>query len=68
MEEIAGARDGSRVGHVAGTYLSFGEDAARMHDFVANELILGGASSNYHNIARNVRQRRLAAEAVAAAA
>lgn len=68
METIAEARDGSRVGHVADTYLSFGEDAARMHDFVANELILGGASSNYHNIARNVRHRRLAAETAAAAA
>jgi hypothetical protein len=63
MNRIEEARDGSRVGHVARRYLSFGQDSEGMHDFVADELMLGGASSNYHNIARNVRQRRLAAEA-----
>jgi hypothetical protein len=60
LELIAEKRAGSRVGDTASRYLSYDGDRDAMHQMIANELYLGAASSNYHLIARNVRERRIA--------
>lgn len=62
LELIAETRAGSRVGDTASRYLSYDGDPDLMHDEVARELFSGAASSNYHLIARNVRERRIARE------
>lgn len=67
LELIAESRAGSRVGDTASRYLSYDGDPDAMHEMIANELFLGASSSNYHLIARNVRQRRLARDQAEAA-
>jgi hypothetical protein len=67
LERIAQSRAGSRVGDTASRYLSYDGDPDAMHEMIANELFLGASSSNYHLIARNVRERRVARDLVKAA-